>query len=365
MSQFTKGQNVFTTFPDTLVYDDFSSESTSFTQKYNTYELSTIEKGLYRLKRLSGENQSISYFKYSEPFYSYEISTTLEIVKSKPSPSGGLVLHGQSTVVGGLFIEFNNERHFRAYKLTSLGTRLLSGSAETDGWIKTKCLNKRGKNKITAKVKDGYVDLYFNDDYTYTIFDVEFDNGKIGILANANSEIMAHDFLILKEKSLIDKVVKGDDDNADQNEGDPAFQEVILIFKTKIDQQQKEITTLQSELDQCKSMLNYDTTLVNRAQELEASNKSLSHRLDSTTKMLEVNKKRLEYLESMKEDIENGSNGDLVLSLTEILTGIKKENKSLKKSSQAKTIENAQLKKDNAVLLREIERLKYLLKQQE
>lgn len=359
------GQNVFTTFPDTVVYDNFETESGSFTQKYNTFELSTIEKGLYRLKRLSSENQSISYFKHSEPFNSYEISTTLELVKSKPSPSGGLVLHGQSTVVGGLFIEFNNDRHFRAYKLTRLGTRLLSGSSETDGWIKTKCLNKGGKNKITAKVKDGYVDLYFNDDYTYTLFDVEFDNGKIGILANASSEIIAHDFLILKEKGLIEKVIKGDGDDNDDNEGDPAFQEVILIFKTKIDQQQEKITKLQDELDQCKSMLNYDTTLVNSARELEANNKLLSHKLDSTTKMLEVNKKRLEYLESMKEDIENGSNGDLVLSLTEILTGIKKENKTLKESFELKTVENSQLKKDNAVLLREIERLKYLLKQQE
>ena len=108
-------------------------------------------------------------------------------------------------------------------------------------------------------------------------------------------------------------------------------------------------------------MLNYDTTLVARSSELEINNRILSNKLDSTSKELTRNKKRLIYLESLKEDIEAGSNGDLVLNLTTILAEVKNDNKKLKTEAGALKTTNDQLKKDNEVLLREIERLKYML----
>jgi hypothetical protein len=142
---------------------------------------------------------------------------------------------------------------------------------------------------------------------------------------------------------------------------DSDFQEVIMIFKTKIDQQQVEISTLQKDLDRCKSMLNYDTSLVSRSATLEYNNKILSEKLDSTTKIVTRNKKRLEYLESLKEDVENGSNGDLVLNLTSILADVKNENQRLKAENRTTKEQKEQVKKDNTVLLRQIERLKYML----
>jgi hypothetical protein len=111
-------------------------------------------------------------------------------------------------------------------------------------------------------------------------------------------------------------------------------------------------------------MLNYDTTIVARASFLEVENKVLSYKLDSTTRVLNQNQKRLVYLESIKEDVENGSNGDLVLNLTSILADLKSENKSLKKNQTDYTNTNKQLKEDNKILLREIDRLKSLIKSQ-
>ena len=111
-------------------------------------------------------------------------------------------------------------------------------------------------------------------------------------------------------------------------------------------------------------MLNYDTTIVARASFLEVENKVLLYKLDSTTRILNQNQKRLVYLESIKEDVENGSNGDLVLNLTSILADLKSENKSLKKNQKDYTNTNKQLKEDNKILLREIDRLKSLIKSQ-
>ena len=87
----------------------------------------------------------------------------------------------------------------------------------------------------------------------------------------------------------------------------------------------------------------------------------MSFKLDSTTQALNQNQNRLAYLESIKEDVEKGSNGDLVLNLTSILAELKKENKSLKKEQVAYKNKNEQLKEDNKILLREIDRLKSLI----
>ena len=106
-------------------------------------------------------------------------------------------------------------------------------------------------------------------------------------------------------------------------------------------------------------MLTYDTTLLTKSTRLESENRILNKTLDSTSFALRKANKRLKYLESMKQDIEQGSNGDLVLNLTSILTGIKRENQTLKITTEELAKSNAQLKKDNAVLLRELERLKY------
>ena len=108
-------------------------------------------------------------------------------------------------------------------------------------------------------------------------------------------------------------------------------------------------------------MLNYDTALVSKAGQLEIDNRFLSHKLDSTNRELSKSKKRLDYLESLKEDIEKGANGDLVLNLTSILADIKKENNALQTKATEAEKANKQLKKDNEVLLREVERMKYLL----
>lgn len=362
MSHFTKAQNVFTKFNDTLVYDDFTSNKFNFPQKYTALEISIIDEGNYRLKRLNDEGASFSYLKLDKPLYSYEVQTNISITKG--GNSAGILLNGQSTANGGILLEINPKKRFKITKISGDRIRLLSGSPSSNGWVKSKKLNKKGNNLVTVKVQEGYYDIYFNGEFEFTAYDTEFKSGKIGLYANASTEVLVQDFLLKKRASsqsiISNSVVENTPDNKNDNQ-DPSFQEVILIFKTKIDQQQLEIGTLQNELDRCKSMLNYDTALVSNAATLKYNNKILSEKLDSTSKVLTKNKKRLEYLESMREDVEKGSNGDLVLNLTSILADIKRENQLLKAESSAAQEQTEQVKKDNAVLLREIERLKYML----
>ncbi|PCJ67614.1 MAG: hypothetical protein COA58_00315 [Bacteroidetes bacterium] len=363
LSQFTNGQNVFTKFQDTLVYDNFETNQYNFPQKYTAFELSIIENSQYRIKRLSDNGRSISYLKLDKPLYAYEVSATIEIPKSgSKNASGGIVLNGQTTSNGAILLEINNKRKFRVSKIFDEQFRYLAGNPKDNGWIKTKRLNKGGKNVVSVKFEDGYFDIYFNGIYTYTAYDIQFEDGRVGLFASAHSELLATDFLVKKKISSISKSLSiGGNGSSNEENSDPAFQEVILIFKTKIDQQQLTIASLQSEVDKCKSMLSYDTTLVSRSAELQINNRLLSSKLDSTSRELSRNKKRLIYLESLKEDIEAGSNGDLVLNLTTILANIKNDNKKLKGEASILEMKNEVLKKDNEVLLREIDRLKYML----
>jgi hypothetical protein len=193
---------------------------------------------------------------------------------------------------------------------------------------------------------------------------LQLKEGKVGLFAGAESEIIFDNFLLKTKQKGETTLGLSSDKQESTNEPNVEFQEVILIFKAKIDAQQATIKTLQKQVDKYRSMLNYDTTIVARASFLEVENKVLSYKLDSTTRILNQNQKRLVYLESIKEDVENGSNGDLVLNLTSILADLKSENKSLKKNQKDYTNTNKQLKEDNKILLREIDRLKSLIKSQ-
>jgi len=77
--------------------------------------------------------------------------------------------------------------------------------------------------------------------------------------------------------------------------------------------------------------------------------------------VLNQDKKRLEYLESLKADIEKGNNGDLVISLTTILADVKKDQQASLQRTELAEESNKALKTENEVLLREIKRLKYII----
>lgn len=362
MSQLTKAQNVFTNFKDTVVYDDFTYDQKTFPQKYNTQEISTIDNSTYRVKRMSPDGKSIIYLNYTNELATYEASIDIELVKSKEIPSGGLVVHGQTTRNGAIFIEINCNKQFRVLKQSGESFRLLSGSPNQSGWIKSKSLRKKGTNNITTRVSKGYIDIYFNDIYTYTSYDLEFQDGKLGLFVSANAEALIHSFTLKKEENRILPIEEQTTKSTDkEGNSDPAFEEVILLFKTKIDKQQVEIKRLSKDIEKCRAKLNYDTNLVAKSAEIEVRNKKLNSQLDSTSSALNKAKRRLEYLESFKENIESGSNGDLVLSLTSILSDVKKENNDLKSKLNLATNENEKLKKENQILLREVERLKYLI----
>lgn len=362
VSQFMNAQNVFTTYEDTVVYDEFIYDQKNFPQKYNILELSTIENSTYRIKRMSDEGKSVILLNTDRIFDNFHLSIDLEIVNKKLNPSAGIFIHSQANRNGAIFIETNCSREFRAIKQSGENIRLLTGNMKNNGWVKSTNISKSGFNSLAVKTKDGSVDIYINNEIELSIYDSELRQGKVGIFSSPQSEVLIDRFTLSVKKNIIDKAIQKDPKSSDADiETDPAFEEVILIFKTKIDKQQLEIERLNKDLERCKTKLNYDTTLVNQASKFEKQNSILSFKLDSTSTALNRAIKRLEYLESFKQEIENGSNGDLVISLTSILADAKKESKKLKKEVENQKLINTATEKENQILLREVERYKYLL----
>jgi hypothetical protein len=365
LSQLTRGQNIRINYTDTVLYEDYQTNNFTFPQKFNAYELFIIENNQYRLKRINKESNSIAFAKLDKTLTAFELNSAFYMAKTKnKNASCGFVLHGQSTGKGAILIEVNRKGRLKVSKRFDGQTRYLSGTPKEQGWIKTKAINKGGRNTIKVKVAKGYYDIYFNGKHAYTAFDPQFKQGKVGFYVNANSEMVVYNFLILEQKKGLEVPVDNPGGSLTVKPGgiaDPEFQEVIKLFKVKIDEQEAQIKVLQKDLDRCKSTLNYDTTMVANFKTITANNRILTQKLDSTTRALKAANKRLKYLESLKEDIEKGSNGDLVLNLTSILATIKEENKSLKSEVSVLQISNTELKKDNEVLLREVERLKYRL----
>ena len=359
---FTKGQNVFTSFKDTLCLENFNDNSSKkFPQKFNSLELSIIENGNYRINRIETTGRSIAYLQQNNNINSFELKTSVKFSKSSNLSSGGIIFHSQSNPNRALFFEINNERKFRVTKLFNQQSKLLSGEPKSLGWIKNTSIEKSGTNTLTIRTNMGYSDFFINGNYIHSIYDVQLQEGRIGLFAGAESEILINDFLLKLNIKKENVVGISTDNQENKDEPNVEFQEVILIFKEKIDKQQTTILSLQREVDKYRGMLNYDTTLVSRASFLESENKALTFKLDSTTEALNKNQSRLAYLESIKEDVEKGSNGDLVLNLTSILAELKKENNSLKSDEVAYRNKNTQLKEDNKILLREIDRLKSLI----
>ena len=359
---FTKGQNVFTNFKDTLCLENFNDNSSKkFPQKFNSLELSIIENGNYRINRIETTGRSIAYLQQNNNINSFELKTSVKFSKSSNLSSGGIIFHSQSNPNRALFFEINNERKFRVTKLFNQQSKLLSGEPKSLGWIKNTSIEKSGTNTLTIRTNMGYSDFFINGNYIHSIYDVQLQEGRIGLFAGAESEILINDFLLKSNIKKENVVGISTDNQKNKDEPNVEFQEVILIFKAKIDKQQTTILSLQREVDKYRGMLNYDTTLVSRASFLESENKALTFKLDSTTQALDKNQSRLAYLESIKEDVEKGSNGDLVLNLTSILAELKKENNSLKSDEVAYRNKNTQLKEDNKILLREIDRLKSLI----
>jgi hypothetical protein len=335
LSKFTTGQNVFTKFEKVVMYDDFSYVSNRWEQKNSSSESFIISNNVYTVKRVKDTYFAITLPNETDEYANFELVTSIKMestVDGKLS-SGGLVLKAQKSGDGAIILEINNQKAYRLLIMVNGKIQPLFGNKDL-GWHKSRNLNESTFNEIKIVTFGNEFDIYFNKKFERTFIETTFDVGRIGYYVGAKSGISC-DYLILRANES----ESPDDASVSSSNGDETYTELALVFKTKIDKQRMEIDKLSEELNICRSSLSMDTSAIGENKVLNKENRELNRKVVQLEAEVEQSRERLSYLESMKEDIENDTNGDVILNLTELLSKQKSKNEDLKK-------ENEKLKKD-------------------
>ncbi len=339
LSKFTNGQNaprVESNFDNIAVFDDFSYATDRWEQNNTSTERLIISDNKYRVERLVNSYFTVALTNDVTSIADFDIEATiiLEHNSSNKFSSGGLIFKAQRSGDGAILFEINRYKQFRV-SIMKKGVIHALFSDENNGWIKSKNLSKKGENKIRIVTKGNVFDVYLNGKFQRSFIETSYKTGRIGFFANSLSSIEAHSF-ILKTDGLIELSEKQIDETGETENsgGDETYTELVKLFRDKIDKQNQEIQRLNQEITICKSNLSLDTSSANAAKSLEKENAELKQQLDSKTNQLNQANKRLAYLESMKEDIEAQTNGDIILHLTKLLSEQKEETNQLKEENK-------------------------------
>lgn len=352
LSKFTYGQNaprVYTTFQNVAVFDDFSYSTSRWDQKNSSTERFIISENKYRVERIKDSYFSISLAKDVPAISDFEIITSIEVEKNKENKgaSGGIIIKAQKSGNGALILEINSKRQYR-FRLMKGGVLTSLFSDKNDGWIKSINLRKKGINEIRVATKGNQYDLYINNTFERSLIETSFSEGRVGFFAYAKSSLTAHVFIIKINGKLgevkEDKIV---DEPKETESVDDTYTQLVKVFKDKIDKQQAQIEQLTEDLNVCKANLTIDTSSASTVKVLSKENTSLKTKIETLEKDLEQQQKRLSYLESMKEDIESQTNGDIILHLTKLLSEQKEENNQLKKEKLELQKEVSELRRRN------------------
>ncbi|MFT5513800.1 MAG: hypothetical protein ACI8SE_002210 [Bacteroidia bacterium] len=352
LSIFTSGQNaprVYTTFENVAVFDDFSYTSSRWDQKNSSAERMIISDNKYRVERLKETYFTISIAKDIPDLTDFELITSIELEKNKEnkSSSGGVILKAQKSGNGALLIEINGKRQYRI-RVMKNGIFNSLFSDKNDGWIKSANLRKSGINELRVATKGNEYDLYINNVFERSLIETNFKSGRVGFYAAPKSSLTAHVFIIKINGKLeaVKEVIKGDDPKENESTDD-TYTQLVKLFKDKIDKQQAQIGQLSEDLNVCKANLTIDTSSASTVKVLTKENKEQQGKIDRIEKELTQMQKRLSYLESMKEDIESQTNGDIILHLTKLLSDQKIESDKLKKEKLELQKEVSELRRRN------------------
>lgn len=346
LSKLSFGQNIYASFDRQVIRESFDMPDENWDQRFTNYELMATQKGHYLMQNKNSGGISVS-FPYSITTLKNAWASVDISLPKKGKNTGGMVLWANKAGNEAILIELSNKGKLRVQKISSTGSYVFTGT-DDEGFKSIPGYKKKKPNTLSVKAENNYFDIYVNNVFIAGYSDGQVNEGRIGLFVSSGSVMQADNFSVFAK---MDEVIEKP---APEKPKETGMDEVLLLFKNKIDQQEKEILKLQAELNNCKLASGVDTTARRANKELMQKNQELIRQVAKLEADMETNKKRLAYLESMKQDIEKSSNGDLVLSLTELL--------AKEKSNSAQTKEqNEKLKIEVFVLQKELEELKYRL----
>lgn len=348
VSNLSNGQRVLTTFNKVLVSERFDEVSELWEYRNSSRELFLNTDGRYVMKRLTDDAFSVSMLKLEEDLEEYEVIVKFRLgppVRGRKVHSGGLVVNTGSDGKTASILEFRNTREFRIWKLADGHKEAVHENHEID-WRKCAEFEKKGWNLVLMKFSRGICDVYLNKSYLISFELDDHGAGKPGFFTGPSSDMAVEMFRLSvnSEQYLIDKKRK-DEALADATR-EEGVKQMIQLFRDKISEQSTRIEALQTELAICRARGVNDSTHQAELQDLKDENMRLTDRVGSLQIELESARNRLSYLEALKLQLEQDPNGDIILSLTELLTTERAKSARLDQENQKLREELEQIRKN-------------------
>lgn len=371
-------QEIAKEFDEIYFEDDFGgAQSQKWTQTFNIDNLFVRQNQRFDLIR---RNKETGYFVIPEEqktLSSFKIEAGFELTnQSKATASGGIILMANPNPSSGILVEVNSARSYRVMKINAEGMTPISSGKE--GWVKnTRVLSKK-YNEIVVVTHEKVYDLYINQRYLLSFTDIELNKGSYGLYVGPQSRASFDYIRVLtsSQKPSDEKPIP-DPSTKEESTEDLALTQIIIRLRNELAQKNVEIDQLQSRLEDCSKesravtqMPTRDTALTRRNQELKNQAQEAQIENDLLKKELLKTKTELMSLRKFKTTIESMQEGDIIISLTQLvtqqkdkITGLELEINALQESTQAtendiQALSNQLLKRERKIEQLEIENQK-------
>ncbi len=353
---FAFGQEVNKDFTKQLLNEQFDNVENNWNTTFNADNLFIAQNGFYELYRLSKKSGYYLFSNSAEEYTAFQLEVGLVFGDhDNKRESAGVLMMAHAETSEGLAVEINRKKEYRVIRVYKDKQVPLTGSGT--GWKKASQAITRLENTISIKTYDKVYDLYINGIFIESFTDIELNKGKLGLYVGPDSKVKFDYMKVLGE----DKKELANIDVNDSKSEEQAFTQIIVKLKDQINKKDKEIDELRTRLKLCESSgaggNTADTGLYNLKNRLQVSVNKLEAENEDLKFTLLTMEDELQKLRDFKEGIEKGSDGDIIINLSNMVSNQKNSIETLEKHNKALNNENNSLFMETKELMKQVDKL--------
>lgn len=324
------GQEIAKEFPQLLFKEDFSTPNNVWSQTFNIDNLFVRQASSFDLIR---KNQETGYFVFpgiDAKHNSYELKAGLELISySKKPSSAGVLVMADLNKSGGILVEVNELRQYKISRVYR--DKIVPITKGKDGWVKNTFAVTKTYNEIWVRTHDKVYDLFINQKYITTFTDMELSKGGFGLYIGPASRA-SFTFVSLYGEDSGGTITTPKENK--ENPEELALTNVIVRLRQDLTSKEEEIENLRTKLKECagnspaptKPNTNpSDPNLLVQQRELQTKLKESQAENDILRGELLKAKAESMRLQKFKEEVQNQQSGDIVISLTNLVSSQKEK----------------------------------------
>lgn len=361
---FAVGQEVNKDFTKQLLNEQFDNVDKNWSTTFNADNLFIGQNGFYELYRRSEKSGYYLFSNSAEEYSACQVEVSLIFGDhDNKKQSAGILMMARSETSEGLAVEINGKKEYRVIRVYRDKQVPVTGTG--NGWRKASQALTKLENIISIKTYDKVYDLYLNGIYVQSFTDIELNKGKLGLYVGPDSKVKFDYLKVLGE----DKKELAQIDVTDRKSEEEAFTQIIVKLKDQINRKDKEIDEYKTKLKLCEGgsgRNSIDTAVYNQKNRLQAAVIELEEENDELKLKLLNMEDELNKLRDFKQGVEKGTDGDIIINLTNMVSNQKTSIETLEKHNKALNDENNSLFLETKELTKQVDKLtNYLTNEQQ